>query len=166
MAEEIRREYAGTCGFYCGSCSILAAYKKGLEQQKKLATELSKYMKRTVKSTEIQCQGCQNLSGFCWGNNCRIKACAKEKGVSFCGDCKEFPCETFHKFSEVYHDVPLLQSGELKEIGSRDEWLARMKERWTCANCGGPVEADTMKCLSCNVNCRSHVEKTMKKKTL
>ena len=163
MADPAHSAFAGTCGFYCGSCSILAAYRKGQEQQRKLAYELSKHLKRTVPIHEIQCQGCSELSSFCWGHNCKIKSCARTKGVSFCYQCKLFPCETYRSFSDIYHDVPRIQSEELREAGSTEPWLEKMKARWTCVNCGGPVEADTMKCLSCNFNNRKNIEKTLPK---
>lgn len=163
MSESKDLPFAGTCGFYCGSCGILAAYRKGQEQQRKLATELSKYMKRTVAIQEIQCQGCQDLSKFCWGNACKLKACCRENGHNFCFQCPQFPCEDFAKFSEIYHDIPIQQSNELREMASTNTWLKKMKERWTCSKCGGPVEAETMKCLTCNYNNKNDVMKSLNK---
>lgn len=37
------------------------------------------------------CDGCR--SGQCLHGGCRIGRCAKEKGVTFCHECDDFPCK-------------------------------------------------------------------------
>lgn len=57
-------ELIGKCGFYCGSCPTYIAQK---------------------------CEGCiaQHKKGDCYTRDCVIA-----QGLNFCGECKEFPCET------------------------------------------------------------------------
>lgn len=54
----------GKCGFYCGSCP-----------------------------TYLQdgCLGCmkEHQKGDCFSRDCVL-----EKGLSFCGECRKFPCDT------------------------------------------------------------------------
>lgn len=42
------------------------------------------------------CPGCIEADGYVpeWAGSgrCRIHACAKDHGVTFCGDCLDFPC--------------------------------------------------------------------------
>lgn len=54
----------GKCGFYCGACPT---FLKG------------------------SCKGCvfEHEKGDCFSRDCVI-----EKGLNFCGECKEFPCDT------------------------------------------------------------------------
>lgn len=61
---EIKAELMGKCGFYCGSCPT--------------------YM-------EGKCTGCllQHKKGDCFTRDCVI-----EKSLNFCGECKDFPCDT------------------------------------------------------------------------
>lgn len=54
----------GKCGFYCGACPT---YLRG------------------------GCRGCleEHESGDCFSRDCSLK-----KGLRFCGECEDFPCET------------------------------------------------------------------------
>jgi hypothetical protein len=150
----------GTCGFYCRSCSIYAATERGRDQQRNLAAALSKEMGKTVKVADVQCQGCRSLTKQCWGISCKIRACALSKGLTFCGECPEVPCEMLSTLSESYKDILLVQLEELKRLG-KEQWIEKMKTRWTCPNCGGPIEAGALKCWSCSFKCQKHVEGTI-----
>ncbi len=61
---EINGELIGKCGFYCGSCP-------------------------TYISENCKCCTPQHKSGDCFTRDCVL-----ERGLSFCGECKEFPCQT------------------------------------------------------------------------
>ena len=54
----------GKCGFYCGACPTFIAGN---------------------------CKGCvlEHNKGDCFSRDCVL-----EKGLRFCGECKNFPCET------------------------------------------------------------------------
>jgi hypothetical protein len=41
---------------------------------------------------EADCIGCRRGSATCLPT-CQIKSCFREKGVDFCGECVEFPCD-------------------------------------------------------------------------
>lgn len=49
------------------------------------------FKKLLTHFTQADCQGCRN--GQCAFPNCRVAACHKEKGVDFCFQCDEFPCD-------------------------------------------------------------------------
>lgn len=150
----------GTCGFYCRSCPIYNATQRGMDQQRNLAAALSKEMGRTVRIAEVKCQGCRSLTKECWGSGCKIRACALSKAHTYCSECSECPCEKLTKLSETYKDIPLIQLEELKALGT-DGWLKKVKERWTCPNCKGPIEAGIMRCWSCSFKCQEYIEGTL-----
>ena len=54
----------GKCGFYCGACPT---YIKG------------------------GCRGCEEEHT---PGDCFTRDCVKEKKLKFCGECKDFPCDT------------------------------------------------------------------------
>ncbi|MGE5599748.1 MAG: DUF3795 domain-containing protein [Bacteroidota bacterium] len=56
-------DLVGYCGFYCGSCPTLRAGR---------------------------CSGCRRAHrpGDCFTNTC-----VQEKGLRFCGECRDFPCD-------------------------------------------------------------------------
>ncbi len=70
------------------------------------------------------CPGCQNGGG---PPDCKIRACAKSKGVEVCASCSEMPCDTLKKASEhMLYDV-IKASEEIKTKG-KDAWLEEQKK--------------------------------------
>jgi hypothetical protein len=75
------------CGLDCFNCgaygeNITDAYKRRVSALFKVAPE------------DTVCKGCRAEKGKClWSNgDCATFDCAREKGVSFCFECGEFPC--------------------------------------------------------------------------
>jgi len=60
---DLKPELLGLCGFYCGSCPT---YLEG------------------------DCEGCiaKHQPGDCFTHTC-----VQEKGLRFCGECSDFPCD-------------------------------------------------------------------------
>ena len=113
------------CGLYCASCP----------------------------SYDSSCSGCKSgnvREGWC--SRCTIKACARAKGVEFCIECAEYPCEKLVKFRD---DPEYPYHGEIGEyqafIASQGEekWLEEMKKRWSCPGCGTPFNWWTLICGKC-----------------
>ncbi len=54
-----------------------------------------------AKKAAGACPGCIEADGFVpeWAQSgrCKIHACARANGVTFCGLCKDFPCENVGK---------------------------------------------------------------------
>ncbi len=66
MGEEMDKvalELVGMCGFYCGSCP---AYRTG------------------------ECEGCRKAHSQ---GGCFTAQCVKGKGLIFCSECIDFPCD-------------------------------------------------------------------------
>ena len=158
-------ELCGCCGFYCASCPVHIAYKKGIEYQRKLASALSQQLQKTINVTEIQCPGCSQAKNDkdAWGFKCKLRACAIDLDVENCGECKEFPCKMLMDLSDTYDGIPIQQMQELNEDG-KEKWLQNMEKRWKCPKCNGSIEAGTKKCGSCNRDLASHVNETINKK--
>jgi len=52
---------------------------------------------------------------------CKIKECAKEKGVKICFQCEEFPCKTISEFFKNHPDI-FKEYEKFKEL-NMEEWL-------------------------------------------
>jgi hypothetical protein len=61
-----------------------------------------------------ECKGCRN--GDCIYPNCGVAACYKEKGVDFCFQCDDFPCDLTN-FDPHLHKRWLKMNQRMKEIG-------------------------------------------------
>ena len=65
-----------------------------------------------------------------------MAACAADKGLEFCGECDEYPCEELRKFqAERPHRIELWESqGRIAEIGFSG-WFDEMVAHYSCPDC-------------------------------
>jgi len=138
----------GRCGLYCGACSIFRAFKDNEEYLVRIARESN------LKSELIRCNGCSNLSDSCWGQNCPILNCLKEKNYTFCHQCSSYENKSCEKYQELYNQY--IERGEdiranMNRIkaGETKEWLKEMDKTWRCPTCGYPISAWENACHHC-----------------
>lgn len=128
---------AAYCGLYCAACPSYMATQRG--DCKELGL--------------VECKGCKSdtLTGE-WCKDCALKKCAREKGLDFCYECKEYPCESLENFKTdkmyPYHGEVYDYMKSIKKLG-KTTWLDEMTKRWNCTNCGKSFDWWTQKCLSC-----------------
>jgi len=133
----MNKEYVCYCGLYCGNCAVKVkvepAAKVLYEEMKKAGFEeimpmipngdkFWPFLKGMV--VDGVCVSCKAGSG---NPGCKVRACAKEKGVEVCALCESYPCELFERYFEGY---PILKKDNavLLEKGM-DAWLKLQSER-------------------------------------
>ena len=93
------------CGLNCSQCSSFLATRDDDDQAR---ARTSRWMAETydihIPPQKINCDGCQARDGrrLSYCEECRVRACAVEKGISTCAECEAQPCEdlaAFHRFS-------------------------------------------------------------------
>ena len=60
------------------------------------------------------CNGCRAHDGqiplqkhvFGEAHRCAAYECSKEKGINFCGDCEQFPCDNLHPYADMAGELP------------------------------------------------------------
>ncbi len=69
------------------------------------------------------CGGCR--SGRCLLGNCAVRKCVTTRGVDFCFECGEFPCD-HTGFPEMLHARWLANNQRMREmgLGAYVEWMA------------------------------------------
>jgi len=131
-------ELIAYCGLYCRLCDyytgkIRESARRLLEvvekhSELKIFAEASKAcdFENLVKgvrwlSTEMSpcVGGCMGGGG--WGD-CPLRKCCIEKGLKFCFECEDFPCETVKRYR---NRVELLE--ELRELGV-ENWIRKRLE--------------------------------------
>ena len=122
-------DLAGICGLFCGTCP---AFPK-------------------------ECGGClsDRVAEKCADCRHGFRKCAKEKGVTRCWECGDFPCRRLSDFipvhvenSIVHHKNIIADLLLMKEIGVQN-WINKQVAENTCSNCGELIywhEADIHKC--------------------
>lgn len=69
--------------------------------------------------TQGSCQGCRQ--GTCLNSACGIISCHKEKGVDFCFQCEEFPCDKSNLEPNL-KERWIAMNKRMKEIGVEGYW--------------------------------------------
>ncbi|MEN8126226.1 MAG: DUF3795 domain-containing protein [Planctomycetota bacterium] len=102
------KEKMAVCGYRCDLCTV---YKENLKHigKNEVKAGFIKYFNHELDSDTLDgCQGC-SADG---DDKCTVKTCAKEKGLTNCGLCKEFPCDNVQGKMDVidkyFNDVSAL----------------------------------------------------------
>ncbi len=110
------------CGLNCSTCQV---YKDNVtpELQESLSAGTS------FPKEEISCDGCKDgnvcISLKLQGKECETLNCSTEKGVTYCFECNEFPCERLMPTANganIYpHNTKLYNLCIMQRIGVQ-EW--------------------------------------------
>ncbi|HEX2954121.1 MAG TPA: DUF3795 domain-containing protein [Bacillota bacterium] len=129
----------GYCGLFCGGCRIYQQTQKGI------ATKID-------DNLTVTCQGCNSNQLTPWCTDCGIKNCSRAKGMRYCLECGEFPCEPITHFMDdpqyPYHREVLENMRRLKEVGL-EQWLAEMGDEYSCPSCRQQTHWLEQACSTC-----------------
>ena len=138
------KKLSAVCGLFCPACGIFIAQIESLEKRKKIAENLQ------VPVEALKCDGCRAKNRFTYYDTCRMAACAKEKGLDFCGECEEYPCTTLKEFQAAMpHRLELWQAQiRINDVG-HEKWFKEMLEHYSCIRCNTINSAYHLSCRSC-----------------
>ncbi len=85
------------CGMDCFNCP---AYLANVDMS--LRTDLSEKLHLPIENAK--CEGCRNAKGTIslLGDKkpCDVFRCTSEKGITYCYECMEFPCDHLHPYAD------------------------------------------------------------------
>ncbi len=140
------KRLAAVCGLFCPACTL---YIGTVDHEPERLKAVSKVYQTTPEVWE--CHGCRSdkRSYFCQ-NKCKMVDCAKEKGIDFCGECDEYPCDELREFKKLRpHRIELWENQErIKAVGYA-KWYEEMLEHYACPNCGTLNSTYDPMCRSC-----------------
>lgn len=100
------------------------------------------------------CAGCLNSDmgkpEHC--RKCKIKDCIKDKGVSYCFECSDYPCKLIRDFEKSYnkrYKASLMESSEFVRQHGLEAFMEEQKEKYTCSKCGGIISIHDRECSEC-----------------
>ncbi len=110
------------CGLNCSKCQV---YKDNITPE--LQEQISK--STPFKKEDITCEGCTSgnpcVSLKLQNKECATLNCSTQKGVNYCFECKDFPCEHLMPTAEganiFPHNTKLYNLCIMKKIGV-EEW--------------------------------------------
>ncbi|MBW1852118.1 MAG: DUF3795 domain-containing protein [Deltaproteobacteria bacterium] len=94
--EEIAYSYmTAPCGLPCFECYFYLA-----QFDQRMAETIASVF--NVSPDEIQCKGCRAEDGKCVHHSmeCRVYKCIEGTDMTTCAECKKFPCEYLHPYSD------------------------------------------------------------------
>ncbi|MHB8157866.1 MAG: DUF3795 domain-containing protein [Desulfocucumaceae bacterium] len=138
------KRLAAVCGLFCPACTVYIGSQEDPERLKGMSGRLQHPVE------ELECHGCRSEKRCFYCAGCKKTVCAAEKGVEFCGQCPEYPCEELRVFqAEMPHRIELWKSQErIKEVGY-EKWYAEMIENYSCPQCGTINSAYDLACRKC-----------------
>ena len=112
------QQMTAPCGLDCFNCPMYLACENE-ELRKKIAENLG------IPSEKAMCHGCRNEHGTIEALNmtgkCSVYQCTTARGVSFCFECPDFPCDNLHPYadraSEVPHNTKVFNLCLIKKMG-------------------------------------------------
>jgi len=111
--EKKMNEMIAYCGLTCHSCAIfLATREENNEKKREMRVEIARVIKEQYgteyKAEDVgDCDGCLAEGGrlFSGCRTCKVRECAKAKGVENCARCDEYVCENLEKFFNTEPDA-------------------------------------------------------------
>lgn len=83
---------------------------------------------------------------------CKIKACIRGKGYSYCYDCTGYPCKQIKNLERNYnarYGISLMRNNQIVKEKGMAEFMEQQKERYTCPECGGIIPLHNSECSEC-----------------
>jgi len=136
---------AAVCGLYCEACTLYIATMEDPARLKKLANRFG------LSEQEMKCYGCraEKRGPYCH-TLCKMFDCAAEKGVDFCSECPDYPCDQLKKFqTEAPHRIDLWDDLDFIRQKGWEQWIARVREKFSCPECGAINSAYDLSCRIC-----------------
>jgi len=147
--------YDTYCGLNCCACPVLGANERGDKEWIKKVAEDEK-----CTPNDLRCHGCKTEMVAMYCTDCEMRLCARKKGIEFCNECKDFPCETIKSFrndKSPHHSVIFRNLRTIKEKGL-EAWLEEEVGRWACKKCGARFYWYSKTCSECGAELYNSVK--------
>lgn len=83
---------------------------------------------------------------------CKIKDCVREKGITYCFECSQFPCNFIKNLEKSYnqrYDTSLIENSLFVKNHSLVVFMEKQKQEYTCKKCGGVYSIHDKVCTEC-----------------
>ena len=104
------QQMTAPCGLDCFNCHFFLANEneEAMNKVKKISEEYN------IPIEVMFCKGCRDHNGriplqkFIFGeaHRCAAYECSQKKGVEFCCQCDEFPCDNLHPYADMAEELP------------------------------------------------------------
>ncbi|MBF0476645.1 MAG: TlyA family rRNA (cytidine-2'-O)-methyltransferase [Deltaproteobacteria bacterium] len=149
---EIDHKLLSPCGLYCGVCAVTLAHRENNPELKKRLVEMFKGKfsgSEHLTVEDIHCQGCLSEKPFLFCQKCRIRDCAKLKGLTGCHECDDFPCRIIQNFPVAVGKKVMLRAIPHRREAGTETWIRAEEARYHCPQCAQQLFRGVRRCINC-----------------
>ena len=133
MNKSFDQELIAPCGMNCGICLSYFGYAVNGRKRKNPCTGCIKRDKQCA-FVKKQCDKLLN------------------KKISYCFECKDFPCENLKNLDRRYktkYQMSMIENLKYIKKNGIEKFVKKERERWKCPSCGGGICVHDKKCYTC-----------------
>ncbi len=125
------KQLVGCCGFKCYSC---AAYEGNIHSEEERNTVCGKwntYFQYPITPEQMHCDGCAcgaDRENPMIHSECEFLRCAREKNLSRCQECGDYPCGPLREYFDAYREAYLELKDEIPQGDEEGYFLTYMVE--------------------------------------
>ncbi|MDD4145382.1 MAG: DUF3795 domain-containing protein [Prolixibacteraceae bacterium] len=131
----MKKEIVAPCGIGCFNCELY--YENVTTDMQARISQLTK-----IPAEKIVCNGCAG-GDLCLflklqGKSCKTLDCVTRKGVNFCFECPDFPCDLLMPLAngadKYPHNLKIFNLCSIKKLGL-EEWKRQstsIKQKYFC----------------------------------
>ena len=147
-----KKKLSAVCGLFCPSCTVFIGTKDDPRRLDAIAR------RHGQNAEDWTCEGCRSEKRcFYCEHLCYMVRCASRKGLDFCGECDEYPCEELRAFQEEKpHRIELWEAQKRIAGVGYSRWFDEMREHYSCPQCHTINSAYDITCRTCGAepSCR------------
>lgn len=138
------KSLCAVCGLFCAACTLFMATRKDSGWLEAMAARFDRPME------DLQCDGCRAERRGFYCRECKMSACTREKGIDFCNECGEYPCEDLKTFQAAMpHRMELWENlARIGEVGY-EKWFEEKIPHYSCPECGNLNPPYAISCRQC-----------------
>lgn len=83
---------------------------------------------------------------------CKIKDCVKDKKLSYCYECLDYPCKLIKNLEKSYnkrYQASLMENSAFVKEDGLDKFMEQQKIIYSCYKCGGIISIHDRECSEC-----------------
>ncbi len=137
--------HAAACGLFCRACGVFIATSEDPAWLEQMARD------RGRPVGDVRCNGCSSETVSYYCRNCGLRACAAGRGLRFCSECPDYPCQELREFQAARpHRRELWECLERIRAVGYDQWYAEQETHYSCPQCGAINSAYLLRCRKCD----------------
>ena len=157
MNKQDKTRMVGICGIYCGTCPYYLAHRKNdTAELARLSEEAG------LPVEEIRCDGCLSDKLYAPCVECKygFRQCARDKGVTWCFQCQDFPCQRLRDHRDIHivngisHHEHLIEYLQYMKENGVERWISEQEKAGRCPECGTMLYWYSRECSNCQAKVR------------